>query len=56
MGLMERVVTNCLDYSNADLKFMEYFWQEQALHLPFVLVKISLMFIDGVQMSIGSKT
>jgi hypothetical protein len=53
MGLMERVVTNCLDYSNVDLKFMEYFWQEQSLHLPFVLVK---MFIDGVQMSIGIKT
>jgi len=35
---------------------MEYFWQEQALHLPFVLVKIYLMFLDGFQMSIGRKT
>jgi len=35
---------------------MGYFWQEQALHLLFVLAKIYLMFLDGVQMSIGSKT
>ena len=56
MGLMEHVVTNCLEYTNVDLIFMEYFWQEQALHILFVLVKIYLMFLDGVQMSIGSKT
>ena len=47
---------NCLDYSNVDLIFMEYFWQEQALHLLFVLVNIYLMVLDGVQMSIGRKT
>jgi len=35
---------------------MEYFWQEQALYLLIVLVRIYLMFLDGVQMSIGSKT
>jgi len=47
---------NSLEYRNVDLIFMEYFWQEQALHLLFVLVRISLMFLGCVQMSIGNKT
>jgi hypothetical protein len=58
---------NCLEYSNIDLIYiarsipyiyiyMEYFWQEQALNLLFMLVNVSLMLLDCVQMNIGSKT